>query len=131
LRQFSFGQLKEESQKAYADLVREKVPEAEQNQLISQIASRLASNGEYQQVTEYLDRIDATPAERAESAAQAASSRIQMLAQQKGGTREDMDAMRTWVATQSKEAVDSSTGTALAEAAQGNGKFKFADAAAL
>lgn len=131
LRQFSFGQLKEENQKAFAEMVRGHVPEDERNGVISQIASRMVSQGDYQQVTEYLDRIEATPAERADSASQAANSKIQMLANQKGVTREDIDAMREWVGTQSKETVDKSTGSALAAATQGNGTFKFSDAAAL
>ncbi len=131
LSRFPFAKGTEGNQKAFANLVRSQVPEAQRNEVIANMASNLVSNG-YPEVTAYLARIEATPAERAATVEQAASSKIQQSSYQKAVTREDLDAMREWVNTQAPGTADAATGKALASALNnGNGRFKFADAAAL
>ena len=132
LRQFSFREVKEEDQKVFADLVRAQVPENQRNSVLSHSASNLVSKG-YPEVTAYLDRIEATPAERAATVDAAATSKIQQSSYQKGVTREDLDAMREWANSQAPGTADGITGKALARSTrnEGDGKFKFADAAAL
>jgi predicted kinase len=130
LQSASPGEIKEENQKAYADLVRSQVPENERNQVISRLASNLVSKG-YPEVTACLDRIAASPEERKAAVEQAATSKIQQSGYQKTVTSEDIDAMREWAESQSPGSADATTGKALARTNQGNGKFKFEDASAL
>ncbi|MEO8617158.1 MAG: hypothetical protein ABI600_18615 [Luteolibacter sp.] len=131
LQYFQISSVKESDQLAYAKLIREQVPEKEQGQVLSQMASRVMSGDGYLAVTALMDRIQATPAERASIAGDTASSKIQQLAYQKGITREDIDSMREWVSSQAPGTADSTTGKVLANATQGGGGFKFTDAAAL
>lgn len=131
LNQFSFQRLKDEDQLAFADLVRSQVPAKDQAKTIAQQASRLLGEEGYSDVTAYLDRIKATPEERTASALQASESRFQSLSRQKKISREDLDAMRQWVATQSPESADTATGKILATASRNGRKTTFADAAEL
>lgn len=124
------GEIKEENQKAYADLVRTQIPENERNGIISRFAANLVSKG-YPEVTAYLDRISASPEERKESVEQAVVSNIQRSSRQKTITSEDIDSMRTWAESQSPGSADAMTGKALARSYRRNGKSSFADAAAL
>jgi hypothetical protein len=128
----SFQQLKDGNQLAFAQLVRDQVPEKDQARTLARQASNMARNDEgYSKVTEYMDRIGATPAERAACVEEAGESKIWSLAQKQKIVAEDLDAMRTWAAAQSPGLVNTLTGKALANAGQGNGKTKYEDAAAL
>lgn len=130
LRSISTDQIKEENQGDYADLVRSQVPEAERNQAIARPASDLVSKG-YPEVTGYLDRIAASLEERKEAVEQAVTTKMRQTAYQNMITSEDIDTMRVWADSQSPGSADAMTGKALTSAYRGNGKFKFADAAAL
>ncbi len=133
LSRHSFEQLKDEEHVAFAELVRGQVPEKDQARTLGQQATRLVGKEEgYEKVTKFMDRIDATPAERTACVEQAATSKIQSMSYQKKVTREDLDAMREWTTAQSPASTDSLTGKALANASQGGGnKMMFEDAAAL
>ncbi len=122
--------IKEDEQLAYADFVREQVSEKEQPELIANLSSHMVGRGGYSAVDAYLDRISATSTERAESAADAAVSKIQMDSFNKSVTRENLDAMREWVNRQAPGTADEVTGKALGQAVQGNRQLKFADAVA-
>ncbi len=131
LRGPSSNNVNEKDQKAYADLMRGQLSEKKKNTAIAMIASNLAPKG-YPEVSAYLDRIAATPQERATSAATAARSQMIQVANKGIITREDIDKMREWVTAQSPGTVDATTGKALAGAASTpNPNFKFAEAAAL
>jgi hypothetical protein len=131
LSQFSFHQLKEDDQLAFAKLVRDQVPEKKQAEALAQQASRMVENDDYSKVTGFLDRINATPAERTVCVVEAAESGIRSISHRKKITREDLDTMRAWVATQAPESTGSVTGKALANASQGSRKMEFSEAAAL
>lgn len=118
-----------EDQLAMAKLVRDQVPAKDQTQIFGQQASRLVAQGGYAKVTEYLDRIAATPAERDVCVEQAATGKL--WSNKDKLAREDLDAMRTWAATQAPDATDRVTGKVLASAMQGNHKLEFAEAAGL
>ncbi len=126
LGQYSFQQLKEENQLAFATLVRGQVPENEQSKILAQQASRLVDDDGYAKVTGFMERIAATPAERTACVEQAAESRIQSISYQKKITREDLDAMREWTQSQAPDSTDSITGKALANSIQGGRKMDFA-----
>lgn len=131
LSQYQFQQLKEEDQLAFAKLVRGQVPADEQAEALAQQASRMVSGDGYSKVTEYLDRIGATPAERAACVEEAAESKIQTISYQKKVTREDLDTMREWVTAQAPEKTGTVTGKVLASASQGGDKMEFSEAADL
>ena len=116
-------------QLALAKLVRDQVPAKDQAQLFGQQASRLVSQGGYAKVTEYLERIAATPAERAVCVEQAATNKL--WSNKEKLASEDIDALRAWSASQAPDATDSVTGKILATAMQCNHKLEFAEAAAL
>jgi hypothetical protein len=131
LSQFSHQQLKEEDQLAFAKLVRDQVPEKGQARTLGQQASNIAASDGYSKVTDYLDRIQATPAERITCVEQAAESKIRMISYQKKVTREDLDSMREWVTAQAPEKTGDVTGKVLATASQNGRKMEFSEAAEL
>jgi hypothetical protein len=131
LGHYSFQHLKEENQLAFAQLVRNQIPEQEQVAALAKQAARLVHGDGYSNVTAYLNRIEATPAERIACVEEAAESKIQMLSQQKKVTVEDLDTMREWACSQAPGSTDRATGNALAKSLQWGGKMNFADAADL
>jgi hypothetical protein len=135
IRGYGIQNLKEDAHSAFADLVRKQLSENDQPAAISSLATHLVAIGGYDDVTSYLDRINATPTERAESVENAAGYKIRTKSHQGTVTREDIDSMREWVTAQSPDSVDRATGKALALGTpMGNGKGKgmtFSEAAEL
>ena len=126
--------IKDEDQLAYTNLIRNGLPEEALTEAFEfQVEIQLREKG-YTEITEYLDRIKATPAERAICVEQAAKSKIQKLSRDKKVTREDIDAMREWATSQAPGTTDKVTGIALAEstqATQATQPLEFSEAAAL
>lgn len=131
LSQFSSQALKEEDQLAFAKLVRDQVSENEQARTLAMQAARLAGNDGFSKVTEFLDRIQATPAERSACVEQAAQSAIASISHQSKVTREDIDTMRAWVSQQAPESTGRVTGKALANSLLAGRKIEFSEAAEL
>lgn len=131
LQQIPFNELSPAEQKAYADLVRQLIPADEREGSFAHIASELADGEGYGKVGDFLDSVNATSAERAAAAMQAAESRLSNIAGDANVSQGDVDALRTWLATQAPGQVDSITGKALAEAAQEGGEFGFDEASQL
>lgn len=131
LRHYSSHDVKTEDQLAFANLVRGEVPEMEQGNTLAQIAARETHRDGYNGVTEYLDRIKATPSERAACVEEAAESRIQNLSHTRKITAEDIDAMREWATTQSPDTTDRVTGTTIARSTELNQRLDFSEASAL
>ena len=131
LVEISFRILKDEEQLAFATLVREQVSKENQAQTLAQHASRYVGKKDYAKVTEFLDRIQATPAERRASVEQVAESSIQTISYQSKITREDIDTLREWVNAQAPGSTGRTTGRALADALQGSHKLEFSEAAEL
>ena len=123
--------LKEEDQQAFAKLVREKVSAKDQARTLAQQATCMVGDDVYSKVTEFMERIQATPAERAACVEQAAESKIQMISSQKKVTREDLDTLREWVTAQAPEKTGALTGKALVSATQNGRKLEFLEAAKL
>ncbi len=101
------------SEKAYAALIREHVPENERGQALASSTHFMIHQGGYEKVGAYLDEIEATPAERTEVAKQAARNKFQNLSHEGKIDRQAVDEMRGWVAGQSPDEVDRITGEAL------------------
>jgi hypothetical protein len=126
------GNLKEENQAAFADLVRSQLAEADQARTFAQTASRMASDEGYEKVNSYMDRINATPAERAACVEQVANSKVQVLSRTQKVTRENIESIREWAQSQAPDASDSVTGKALARASSGGrSTMEFSEAAEL
>jgi hypothetical protein len=132
LRSHATNSLKEEDQLAYAKLVRQSLDEKEGQECIARLASDLSyRNDDYSVVTECMNRIEATPAERAACVEESAENRFQELSHQRKITRDDIEKMREWAKSQSPEIADRATGKALAKSLQRGGKMEFSDVAAL
>ncbi len=121
-----------ENEAAFAKLVRDHIPAEEQARTLAEKASSLVRGDQsYKRVTEFLDRIQATPTERTACVEQVAESELQHISFQKKITREDINKMREWVSSEAPESVGSITGTALANASQNGRKMEFSEAAEL
>jgi hypothetical protein len=131
LSRYSFEPVKEEDQAAFAKLVRDQMSEKSRAAPLAKQASLLVSKDGYSEVTAYLDRIQATPVERAACVEEAALTKIQRFTHEKKITREDLDAMREWVGTQAPETTGRVTGEALSRALDSRHKMEFAEAAEL
>ena len=113
-QQSMFMNLKPGSEKAFATLIREHVPEGERGSVFSNATSVMIHQGGYEKVGAFLDRIEATPDERKSVATHTASSKLQMLAHEGTIDRAAIDEMRGWLSKQSPDDVDRITGEALA-----------------
>ncbi len=130
LNSYSLHPLKEESQMAFAKMVRSQLSEKEQHSALAQQAARLVGE-DYSKATAFLERIEATSSERSACVEQVAQTRIQTLSFNQKITAKDLDAMREWTTSQAPETTDRVTGNALARALRGEHKMDFAEAAGL
>ena len=116
-----------DEQAGFAKLVRGHVPEAGQAEVFGVEAGQLSGN--LSDIPGYLERIGATPEERAICLGYAASTNIAHISWNRKVTREDVVAMREWANTEMPEAVDRFTGEALGKAGERHIKMNFAEAA--
>lgn len=131
LRNHAGNAVKEEDQLAYANLVRTELSDGNQASTLAQQASRLAWKDGYGKITEYLDRIEATPSERAASVSEAVETKFRHLSDDKTITRDDIEIMREWATGQAPDVTESSTGKALGLATQSDHPLEFSEAAEL
>lgn len=123
--------LKDESQPAFAEIVRTHLWEKNQASAIAEYASLVASSRGYEKVAEYLDRVQATPAVRKQSVEHSAISRMIYKARETSVTRLDIDSMREWVQAQFPDSLARVTGKALEKLINGDGGMKYSEAAEL
>jgi hypothetical protein len=119
--------VKEADQPAFANLVRKLAPEKSRTATLASLASTLASSSaedrvignsihadvndlpsDYTAITDFLDRIQATPEEREASVKKCASSRVGFLSDGHV-TRETIDVFRAWAMQQAPSVVDQVT----------------------
>lgn len=131
LSMYDMTNVPEENQMAHAALIRAQVPPKDQAETIASQVPSLIKHGDYSSATAYLDRIAATPAERAASAVKAIQDMNPKSPDTNKLSREDFDALREWVGTQAPASVDIVMAAALAKAALGDHKMPFAAAAEL
>ncbi len=132
LRNHATNSLKPEDQLAYAKLVRQSLPEKDGQECIAGLVSRVTHKSDsYSDMTACMDRIEATPTERAACVEKAAQSRFQQLSYQKKINREDIEQLREWAKSQSPELADRATGMALDCSLHGSDKITFSEVAAL
>jgi len=116
---------------AFAQLVREALPAAEQADALSRPLFAFQSEEDYSKASEYLNRIEATVPERAATVEKFAETRLSRLAYENKLTVTEVETMREWVHSQSPETVDQTTGKALANAIQHDSKKSFTETAEL
>ncbi len=131
LSMYSLTNVPEEMQLAHAALIRAQVPAKDQAETIASQIPNLVKRGDYSAATAYLDRIAATPAERAASAMMATRDMLPINPNSGKLSREDFDSLREWVGNQARDSVDTITAEALGKGANGDYKIKFAAAADL
>jgi hypothetical protein len=112
---------------AYAEMVREQLPAVDQAQALAEAAPTVHA-GDYGKVTDYLNQIAATPAEREACVEEAGQRTIQRLSYEREIKQEDLDRMREWAAKESPAMTDRTTGKALASILNRSGGMKFAQA---
>ena len=123
--------IEDKDQLAYANLIRAVLPAKDQAEMFTNHITYRLDGGGPNEITEYLDRIKATSAERAICVEHVVKSKIQDLSRNRKVTREDLDAMREWTTSQAPGTTDKVTGVALANSTQGTQKLEFSEAAAL
>lgn len=117
---------------ALVKLIRDQLPEKQQGEaLATRVSCIVKESGGYSEVAEFLNLIQATPAERTVCVERAAESELQEIYRDKKITREDLDMMREWVTSQAPDSTDIVTGKALANASRNGGKIEFSEAAKL
>ena len=131
MHMYAMTNVPEEYQVAHAELIRAQVPAEDQAETIAAQASFLFKPGDFSAVTAYLERIDATPAERAACAMQAVQNMNPGIPNSDHLTRDDIDGLREWIHSQAPDSTDTITGKTLGEVAQGNRKMDFATAGEL
>jgi hypothetical protein len=123
-QQGMFMTVKPGSEKEFAALVRQSLPENERGQAFANATTMMVQQGGYEKVGKFLDDIEATPGERKDIVQQAASNKIQQLSRGGGIDRKEVDEMRAWVTQTSPESVDSITGGTLGNLSNRQSKWE-------
>jgi hypothetical protein len=128
---FESSELKEDDHLAFSNFARSNLSEAESNRVIAAEAVVLVSKDGFSKVSDFLDRIGATPAERTASAEKAAASRLWTISSEQKVSRDDMDSIHQWLIRQTPSSSERVTGTLLASLTQGPNPPDFAEVADL
>lgn len=124
--------LKEDQQAAYAAMTREHLPEDQQLVPLVRAGSQVAMRADYAEVSDYIERISATPEERAAIVKEAAGDKLRMISYNQKITTQDVDKMRDWALSNAANDANAITGRALARIAMQQGENnRFEDMAAL
>ncbi len=113
---------------AFADMARKTLPEDGKLKALSRVAETLSQDLE--QVSGYLQRIGATPAEEAACVQAAAAENIKKFSSEHPLTIEELDRVREWIGTAESVSTGGITGAVLGEALYWN-RMSFEEAAAL
>ena len=131
LSQHRLHKLDEDDQLAFATLVRGQLAEKDHAGVLAGQAAHQVQGEGFEKVSDFLDRINASPAEREASVEKAAERKFQELAHREGVKREDFETVRTWAAAEAPGSVDRVTGKLLAQAVVQGREMPFAEAADL
>ncbi|GAA5481460.1 hypothetical protein [Haloferula sargassicola] len=113
-RQGGFSTLADGTEKDFAALVRDNIPEGERGELLAQGTTMKLHQGGYESVSAFLDKIDATAGERQDVAKHAAIQKLRTLAPPgQEVKRRDVDEMLAWLSKEAPEKADRITGEAL------------------
>lgn len=123
--------LDKDRHRAYADLLRQKVEVDDSGGMIADFVAGQARSEGYQEASECLDRIAASPDERSASVGQVAESRFQTMMFMKKPGREDIDELRTWAESEVPGSADEATGRALEGMLSAGNRADFSEVAEL
>jgi hypothetical protein len=112
---------------AFAELVRKQLPQEDQAKAIAE-AAPMNISGDYGKISDYLNQISATSAERDVCVEQAGSNLVIYLSFQRKLKQEDFDRLREWTAKEAPAMSDRTTGKALAHVLSNN-RMEFREAA--
>jgi len=115
--------IKPEQQAAFAEMVRGQLPEVEQLEIFARLSAERCED--LPSVSEYLNRISATPVERLACVKHTAQYRFEQLSLQKSVTPEQLDGVREWIRSQTPEASDRLTGEMLSNIEPSDGGLDF------
>jgi hypothetical protein len=127
IRYYDLG---EKDQMALANLTRQQLSEKDQAEVIAQALSD-SSTDDYSKITACMNRIQASPTERAACIDRAVECRFNMLSFQRKITPEDVEKVRAWTRSEAPEATDRATGIALANAVNAKNYKRFSEFADL
>lgn len=128
LERIPFQELPAKDRKSYATLVRDSTLADERAGTFAHIAAQLVDEVDFAEASDFLDAVQATPAERAAAASKTAASHLETLDIRGEITRKNMDVLRTWLRRQAPDEIDRITGKTLAETAQQSADFDFTKA---
>ncbi|MCX6865445.1 MAG: hypothetical protein NTV46_04360 [Verrucomicrobia bacterium] len=101
---------------AFAGLVRSHIPAEQQVAVLFQAAPYFRNLEDYPVFSAYLEKLEATPAERIACTEKFAGANINRISNYRKVNRQDIDAIRSWFREIAPEGVDSSNGRVLTEA---------------
>ena len=131
LEKYSDEEIKREHQLGFIALLRSHLSAQDQAKLLGKQGYKMAGAGNYAQLTEFLQRISATPTERAAFASEAAKNKVTAISFDQRITRADIEVVREWTRSQAPGASDTITGQVIADSVANGGNITFADAAEL
>ena len=131
LEKYSTEAIKVEHHLAFVGVLRSQLSAQAQAKLLGKQGYEMARSSDYAQLTDFLQRISATPAERAAFASEAAMGKITSISFGQKVTRADIDAVRDWTRAQAPGASDAITGKAISDAIWNGGKITFTEASEL
>jgi len=122
--------LEEKDQMNLANLARQQLPQKDQAEVIAHGISNTII-GDYSKITASMNRIQASPTERAACIDRAVTVSFNMLSFQRQITPEDVEKVRAWTRSDAPEATDRATGIALANAVNAKNYKRFSEFADL
>lgn len=117
-------------EESFVEMVRTDLPMEEQAVVVAGPVRRLMGGGDFAVVTEYMNRIQATPAERACCAIAVGHNRVRTIATQRRVTVDDLREITSWTTENAPDAVGRLTGELLAIVSLQEDQMTFAEAAA-
>jgi hypothetical protein len=122
--------LEEKDQINLANLARQQLPQKDQAEVIARGISNTIID-DYSKITAGMNRIQASPTERAACIDRAVTVSFNMLSFQRQITPEDVEKVRAWTRSDAPEATDRATGIALANAVNAKNYKRFSEFADL
>jgi hypothetical protein len=122
--------LEEKDQINLANLARQQLPQKDQAEVIARGISNTIID-DYSKITAGMNRIQASPTERAACIDRAVTANFNMLSFQRQITPEDVEKVRAWTRSDAPEATDRATGIALANAVNAKNYKRFSEFADL
>jgi len=130
LSRMRYDDFEEKDQMALANLTRQQLSGKDQAEVLAQAVSNSITD-DYSKITACMNRIEASPTERAACIDSVVRLRFNMLSHQRRITPEDVEKVRAWTGAVAPQATDRATGLALASALNSKNYKRFSEFADL